>query len=158
MLAVNIVMMGLLFWIFYEDLKERKVTLAVLLLLFVVGSFLNIQQQIWEVFFISSILNLSVVLMVLLVLFIYTKVKLKQPLFEVFGLGDVLFFIFMAISFPTTTFLVLFSTSLIFSFVISVTFQKQLKKFVPLAGLQALFLGLIIGSNQLFDMINLYAF
>lgn len=158
MLAVNIAMMGLLFWIFYEDLKERKVTLAVLLLLFAVGGFLNIQQQIWEVFFISSILNLSVVLMVLLVLSIYTKVKLKQPLFEVFGLGDVLFFIFMAISFPTTTFLVLFSTSLIFSFVISVTFQKQLKKFVPLAGLQALFLGLIIGSNQLFDIINLYAF
>ena len=157
-LAANIVMMGSLFWVFYEDLKERKVTIALLMLLFVVGGFLNIKQQVWEVFLISSILNLAVVFSIILILFVYTKLKLKQSLPEAFGLGDVLFFAFMAISFPTTTFLVLFSCSLIFSFIISISFQKQLKKFVPLAGLQALFLGLILGTNHLFGLMNLYAF
>ena len=52
--------------------------------------------------------------------------------------------------------LVLFATSLLFSFVIAVLFKKTLKKFIPLAGLQALYIGLTLASNQLFHIINLY--
>ena len=156
--AMNILMIALLFWIFYEDIKDRKVTLLILLSVSVLDGFLHGKQQLLEVFFLTTLLNLAVVLLVIFVLFVYTKLKLKIALFEAFGLGDLLFFLCMAISFPTASFLVLFSASLIFSFVVSVVFQKQLKNLIPLAGLQALFLGLIIGTNELFQVTNLYAF
>lgn len=158
MLAINILMVAMLFWVFYEDVKDKKVTLVLLISLFVVGGFLNSQYQIIELFLISSLINFGVILMVTMLLFIYTKVKLKTALFKVFGVGDLLFFAFMAVSFPTTTFLVLFSTSLIFSLILSLIFQKKLQKLIPLAGFQALFLGLIIGANQLLNIVNLYAF
>jgi len=158
MLAINIGMIAMLFWIFYEDVKDKKVTLLLLVSLFVTGGFLNSQYQIIELFLISSLINFGVILMVIILLFIYTKIKLKTELFKVFGVGDLLFFAFMAISFPTTTFLVLFSTSLIFSLLLSLIFQKKLQKLIPLAGFQALFLGLIIGANQLLNIVNLYAY
>ena len=156
-LILQIVMIGMLFWIFYEDLKERKVTLLLLLLLFVLGGFLNSQHQFLEVFLIGMLMNVIVISTVILILFLYAKLKLKTSLFNVFGMGDLLFFVFMAISFPTATFLVLFSTSLLFSFVISIVFKAKLKKLIPLAGLQALYVALIVGVNLLWNVVNLYA-
>lgn len=156
--AISILMIGLLFWVTYEDVKDRKVTLLLLIVLFLTGGFLNSQQLSTELFLISSIINLSVIAMVVFVLFLYVQLKLQTKLFNVFGSGDLLFFAFMAISFPTISFLVLFSISLIFSLLISLAFQKQLKKLVPLAGLQALFLALFLGSNTLFHLVDLYAF
>lgn len=155
-LAINILMIGLLFYVFYEDVKERQVTLLLLLILFLLGGFLNSQQQMIELFLLSSLINLMVVSTIILILFVYSRFKMKTSLFKVFGVGDLLFFVFMAISFPITTFLVLFSASLIFSFSISIVFKKQLKKLIPLAGLQAFFLGCIIGVNLLLNIVNLY--
>ena len=113
--------------------------------------------QIVELLLLSMLMNLLIVSMVVFVLWIYTKLKLKKPLFSVFGLGDLLFFIFLAIGFPIPTFLVLFSASLVFSIIMSIAFKKQLTKWVPLAGLQALFVALVVGVNQLLNITNLYA-
>ncbi len=157
-LAGKILLIGLLFYVFYEDVKERKVTLLLLFTLFVLGGLLNSYHHILELFLISTLINLSVISAIIFILFLYSKFKLKAPLFDVFGVGDLLFFVFMAISFPVSTFLVLFSVSLIFSFVISIVFKEKLKNLIPLAGLQALFLGCVIGVNLLFTITNLYAF
>jgi hypothetical protein len=157
MMALNILMIFLLLWIFYQDMKERQVTLVLLLLLTLVGGFLNYQKQILEIFLISSILNTMVILMVVLILWMYAKFKLKSELFHVFGTGDLLFFFFLAVSFPITTFLVVFSSSLIFSLLVSIALKKRMKKWIPLAGLQALFLSLLVGVNQVFQIVNLYA-
>lgn len=157
MVLANILRIGLLFFVFYEDLKDRKVTLIVLVILMLLGGFIHSQHQYVWVFLLSSLLNLSIILTIILVLYVYANFKLKTSLSEGFGLGDALFFIVMAVSFPTATFLVLFPTSLLFSFVIAVLFKKRLKKLIPLAGLQALYLGLALGSNQWFHIINLYA-
>ena len=154
----NILMLFLLFYVFYEDVKERKVTQLLFIFLFVIGGFLNVRQQIFEAFIINTSINITMVFLIVLILFLYSKFKMNIELFQGFGLGDLLFFLFMAISFPTLSFLVLFSTSLIFSFIVSITFQKKLKELVPLAGLQALFLGFIVGVNQIFSITNLYAF
>jgi hypothetical protein len=157
MVLANILRIGLLFFVFYEDLKDRKVTLIVLVVLMLLGGFIHSQHQYIWVFLLSSLLNLSIILTIILVLYVYANFKLKTSLSEGFGLGDALFFIVMAVSFPTATFLVLFATSLLFSFVIAVLFKKRLKKLIPLAGLQALYLGLALVSNQWFHIINLYA-
>ena len=156
MALANILMIGLLLRVFYEDIKDRKVTFIVLVILLLLGGFIHSQHQNLWVFFLSSLLNLSIVLTIILVLYVYANFKLKTSLSKVFGLGDAFFFIVMAVSFPTATFLVLFATSLLFSFVIAVLFKKTLKKFIPLAGLQALYIGLTLASNQLFHIINLY--
>ena len=156
-LTLQILMIGVLFWVFYEDLKERKVTLLLLLLLFILGGLLNSQRQIIELFLINSLMNLVVVSAIIFILFLYAKLKLKTSLFEVFGVGDLLFFVYMAISFPTATFLVLFSSSLLFSFALSIVFRTKLKKLIPLAGLQALYLALIVGVNLLWNVVDLYA-
>ncbi|MBT6880943.1 MAG: hypothetical protein HOA34_00900 [Flavobacterium sp.] len=156
MALANILMIGLLLRVFYEDIKDRKVTFIVLVILLLLGGFIHSQHQNLWVFFLSSLLNLSIVLTIIMVLYVYANFKLKTSLSKVFGLGDALFFIVMAVSFPTATFLVLFATSLLFSFVIAVLFKKTLKKFIPLAGLQALYIGLTLASNQLFHIINLY--
>jgi len=154
--ALNITMIGLLFWIFYEDVKERSITLVLMILLLVIGGYLNYTKHIIELFLISSLINLLTVSVVVLILWLYSKLKLRTELFKVFGTGDLLFFLFMVISFPTTTFLVMFSSSLVFSFVISLVLRKKMTKWIPLAGLQALFLGLIVGVNQVFGVVNLY--
>jgi hypothetical protein len=156
MALANILMIGLLLRVFYEDIKDRKVTFIVLIILLLLGGFIHSQHQNLWVFFLSSLLNLSIVLTIIMVLYVYANFKLKTSLSKVFGLGDAFFFIVMAVSFPTATFLVLFATSLLFSFVIAVLFKKTLKKFIPLAGLQALYIGLTLASNQLFHIINLY--
>jgi hypothetical protein len=157
MALANILMIGLLLRVFYEDIKDRKVTFIVLIILLLLGGFIHSQHLNAWVFLLSSLLNLSIVLTIIMVLYVYANFKLKTSLSKVFGLGDALFFIVMAVSFPTATFLVLFATSLLFSFVIAVLFKKTLKKFIPLAGLQALYIGLTLASNQLFHIINLYA-
>ena len=156
MALANILMIGLLLRVFYEDIKDRKVTFIVLVISLLLGGFIHSQHQNLWVFFLSSLLNLSIVLTIIMVLYVYANFKLKTSLSKVFGLGDAFFFIVMAVSFPTATFLVLFATSLLFSFVIAVLFKKTLKKFIPLAGLQALYIGLTLASNQLFHIINLY--
>jgi hypothetical protein len=156
MALANILMIGLLLRVFYEDIKDRKVTFIVLVILLLLGGFIHSQHQNLWVFFLSSLLNLSIVLTIIMVLYVYANFKLKTSLSKVFGLGDAFFFIVIAVSFPTATFLVLFATSLLFSFVIAVLFKKTLKKFIPLAGLQALYIGLTLASNQLFHIINLY--
>jgi hypothetical protein len=157
MALANILRIGLLFFVFYEDLKDRKVTLIVLVILMLLGGFIHSQHQYIWVFLLSSFLNLTIILTIILVLYAYANFKLKTSLSEGFGLGDTLFFIVMAVSFPTATFLVLFATSLLFSFVIAVLFKKRLKKLIPLAGLQALYVGLTLAINQWFHIINLYA-
>ena len=156
--ALNILMIVLLLWIFYEDIKQREITLTVMLLLLLLGGFLNFQKQILEIFLINSIVNILVVTMVVGILWVYSKFKLKAGLFEVFGSGDLLFFLFLAVSFPITTFLVIFSSSLIFSLLVSMAIKKSITKWVPLAGLQALFLSVLVGVNQVFGIVNLYAF
>lgn len=156
--TLNILMILLLLWIFYEDLKQRQITLIVILALILLGGFLNYQKQILELFLIHSIINILVVLMVVGILWVYSKLKLKTGLFDVFGSGDLLFFLFLAVSFPITTFLVIFSSSLIFSLLVSIAIKKSMKKWIPLAGLQALFLSVVVGVNLVFGIVNLYAF
>ena len=156
--ALNIVMIVLLIWIFYEDLKNREITTYVMIGLLFIGGFLNFREHIFKIFLISTVINILVISWVVFILWLYAKFELKSNLFKVFGIGDVLFFIFMGVSFPTSTFLVIFSCSLIFSLMISLTFRKKLTKMVPLAGMQALFLVLIVGINLIFELVNLYTF
>mgnify|MGYP000170956549 CR=1 FL=1 len=82
---------------------------------------------------------------------------MKKRIFEVFGQGDLLFFILLGVSLPILSFLMVFVFSLIFSLVVFILLKGRFtKQTVPLAGLQSLFLALTIIANKLFASINLF--
>lgn len=156
-IGLNITFIALLLIVFYQDVKDREVSLMLFLGLLLLGGFLHSQFQLMEVFLLNVIINVAVVSSIVLILFLYTRFVMKKRLFETFGLGDLLFFLILAVSFPIPTFLVVFSCSLLFSFVISMLLKGSMKdKTIPLAGLQALFVLLMITSNLLFEFTNLY--
>jgi Flp pilus assembly protein protease CpaA len=150
-----ILLLGILF---YQDIKERKVSVWILVCGIIVGGSLHFIHQ-NSIVFVSNIgMNLSFVGLIIGVLFLYAKFKLNKKLFDVFGAGDVLFFILLAVSLPILSFLMLFVFSLVFSLLIFMLLKNGFtEKTVPLAGLQSLFLGLVFIANKLTNTIDLYA-
>ena len=141
----------------YQDFKERSVSLYLFMLALIFASFLYYRYTSSYEYFINAIRNLSLVLFIMGILLSYSWFKLKQPLFEVFGLGDALFFLVLAFGFSTTTFIVLFVSSLIFALIVFMAMKPSISnKTVPLAGLQALFLVLLFGVNWMFNLVNFY--
>ncbi len=156
---ITFILICVLLVIFFQDLKERKVSLIAIIAIILLGVYLHFQNSVLEVFVLASLINLFVLLFIGVLLFLYTSFKLQKKLHEAIAIGDFLFFFFLAISFPTITFLVLFSISLIFSLILFLILKPKLKhKTVPLAGLQALFLSLVLMLNSMFSVVNLYAF
>lgn len=154
---LNIAIIALLLWIFYQDIKERKVLLISMITLLFVGGLLHSQYQFFELFLLQIGINIGVVGVVLMLLWLYTHFVMRKRLFEAFGLGDLLFFIIIAVSFPTPTFLVVFCCSLLFSLVLFIALKTSLKEnTIPLAGFQALFIVLLLVSNLLFNFVDLY--
>jgi len=148
----------LLITIFFQDFKERKVSLWIFPLTILLGGYLYYKQTFLQLYAYNLGINLSMLVLLFFIVFLYTKFKLKQSFFSAIGLGDILFFVVYAVSFPTSTFLVLFSCSLIFALLVFLVLKNNLKhSTVPLAGLQALFLCLILFLNLAFKIVNLYA-
>ncbi|WP_299223275.1 hypothetical protein [uncultured Aquimarina sp.] len=103
-------------------------------------------------------MNTGLILSILLVLYLYTLIRIKRPFFkEVFGIGDALFFLALAIAFPTITFIILFVFSLLFSLGIWLIAKNNTKyNTIPLAGYMSLFLILIFMGSWITHKINLY--
>ena len=158
MILIELFFILLLGILFYQDIKERKVSVWVLILGIVTGGIIH---YLWQqpIVFLSNIgLNISFVVLIFIILWGYAKLKLKKNIFEVFGLGDLLFFILLAVSLPLLSFLMVFVFSLIFSLIVFMILKNKLKEqTVPLAGLQSLFLGLVFIANKLFSSIDIYA-
>ncbi|MCK5677024.1 MAG: general secretion pathway protein [Flavobacteriaceae bacterium] len=157
-ILIKIILIFALIGITYQDIKERQVFLWLLVLAGTLMGYLHFQESISLVFLGNILFNFSIVLIIYSSLVFYSFWKLKKSISQTFGLGDLLFFVLLAIGFTTVTFLVLFSFSLIFSLVFYLSVKSKLKiKTVPLAGLQALFIGLIYTTNWMFKLTNLYA-
>lgn len=154
----QIVFLSILFAVFYQDMKERKVYLFFFILGLFCGGLIYYQHSFIEVFLVNISLNTAIISAIALLLFLYTKIVLRKKLSETIGLGDFLFFILLAVSFPTITFLLLFSTSLIFSLLLFLLLKSSFTvKTIPLAGLQAFFLSMMLIINWFFNFVNMYA-
>ena len=158
-LYLEIVFITTLGVLFYQDIKERKVSVWILIISLLLGGTLHFLQQNQEVFIASILMNVTFIALVFGVLCLYARVILQNNIFKVFGMGDLLFFVLLAVSLPILSFLMVFIFSLLFSLLIVVLVKRKFKnKTVPLAGLQSLFLILILLVNKLFPKINIYAF
>ena len=148
----------LLLIIFYQDLKERQVFLLVLLIAIVLGTFMYFKNSLLEIYVLNILTNSMLLLLLIFTIYLYSKLKLKKPFLDSIGLGDLLFFLVLALGYPTVTFLIILSISLIFSSIVFLILKPKLtQKSVPLAGFQALFLFLILFINLIFDVVNIYA-
>ena len=157
LVILKVVLLLCLFIIAFQDFKERNVYLWLLLIAIGLTGFLYFQQSIPQLYLIHILFNFAIIAFIIGVLYLYARFKLQLPLQKTFGFGDVLFFLVLAVGFPTISFIVLFSFSLLFSLLIFVILKKNLKhKTVPLAGFQALFLSLIFLTNWIFNFVNLY--
>ena len=109
---------------------------------------------------INSSVNLFFVGFILVTCYGYTKLKLKQDfLKEVFGLGDLLFFVVICFSFSTVSFLILFVFGLFFSLLLHLIVKKgSTNETVPLAGYLSLFFGVIYVISFICDSTFLYAY
>lgn len=148
----------ILLGIFFQDMKERKVSLYLFIVAMVLGALLYFQKEPQIVFTLNIGVNLGIVLSIFGIIWAYTQLKLKQKISTAFGLGDLLFFCVLAVSMPIVSFLVVFVFSLLFSLIVFKTLKNSLKeKTVPLAGLQALFFACVLGINSYTNFIDLYA-
>lgn len=157
-LLLEILFIVTLGFLFYQDMKERKVSVWILIVGIFLGVLIHFSKQPTIVFLSNVGINCAIVSLIFGVLWLYAKLKLKKRIFEVFGLGDLLFFLLLAMSLPILSFLILFVFSLIFSLVVFIILKSKWKEpTVPLAGLQSLFLSLVFIANKFINSIDIYA-
>lgn len=156
--CIKLLLIFLFLIILYQDYKERLVYWFLYPLIGALG--LVVQYFLLPI---SSILvnvmtNLVVVVFLLLVCYAYTKFR-NLEFKNSFGLGDVLFFVFISCTFSTISFLILFILSLIFSLLLHfILTTKNSDKTVPLAGYMSLFFGAVYGMTFFCESNFLYSF
>jgi hypothetical protein len=158
MLILKTLLIASLGLIFYQDLKERQVYWFLFPVFGVCSALIFYKSTLPELFYVSIGMNFIFISILLLVIFLYSKLKLKSNFKDAFGLGDVLLFIGLIFSFSTISFLVIFVFSLLFALIVH-AFVKQQSKFqsVPLAGYISLFFGITYVFHWLGITSSLYA-
>lgn len=158
MIILKIILISALGLIFYQDLKDRQVYWFLFPLFSICSAILFYNNTLPELFYVAILMNLIFISIVLITLFLYSKLKLKSKLSDVFGLGDALLFIGLIFSFSTISFLVIFVFSLAFALFVHLII-KQYSKFpsVPLAGYMSLFFGMAYISHWVGITSSLYA-
>lgn len=140
-----------------QDFMERKVFVSLFIIPGLIMGIFHLKEVSFNQFISTTVINIGIIIAIVIVLFIYSKFVLKKDFRSTFGLGDFIFFLMLAVGFPTVTFLVIFSFSLLFSATIYFFIKNHLKyKTVPLAGLQAVFISIILITNWVLNLKNLY--
>lgn len=154
------VLIGVFLFIFYQDCKDRKVFWFLYPIVGILVFVLQMQSVTIYPALTNSAINLVLVSFLLLICYLYSRLKLKKAfLDEVLGLGDLLFFIFISFSFSIISFLVLFVFSLLFSLLLHLALKhRDSQSTVPLAGYMALFFGVVYGIGFFCESNFLYAY
>lgn len=140
MIAVQIMISITLFTIFFQDVKAREVYWFLFPILAICAGILFYWNTLPELFLATTLFNLGFVLFLILVVFLYSKWKLKTTMSQTFGLGDILMFIALSFTFSSVSFIVVFVFSLILSLILHLVLKSRSKHdTVPLAGYQGLF-------------------
>ena len=126
-----------------QDIKSRLVYWFCFPLIAVCAGALMYQQTTFNQFLWGLGINLLFVSLLIVVVYVYSKLKIKSNIQDTFGLGDALLFFGLAFSFMSVSFIVLFVFGLIFSLVMHLVIKSKLKQdTVPLAGYLSLFFAL----------------
>jgi len=145
--------------IIYQDLSTREVYWFLFpMLALVLGSLFFLYCPEPMVMLYNSLLNGLLVSGILLTLFLFTKLVLKQKFLDhSFGLGDLFMFYAISVGFPSITFVILLVTCLVGSLGFYIVFKARTKdKSVPLAGLMGFCLLCILMASAVLPIPSLY--
>jgi len=140
-LLTKITLLILFSIVLYQDVKERLVYWFLFPLIGLCCGFLYYSETLAELFIASILINAVFVFLLLFVVYIYSRLKLKTPIFNSIGLGDILLLFGLAFTFSSVSFIVIFICAIIFSLVLHMVFKRN-NSTVPLAGYMGLFFGL----------------
>ena len=135
-----VVLSVVLLSIVYQDFKDREVYFFLYPILFLAVGY-EYYSLGFDVAFNLIAFNLLLVFFMVGLVFLYYYLKkhsLKSFFENVFGLGDLLFFVFLALFFSPANFLLVFNCSLILGLLLSRVFKSFKSRGVPLAGVQAI--------------------
>ena len=133
----------------YQDFKDRLVWWFLYPILGVIGGYFYFEQTFDMVYLYSVGLNLLVTLAIILLVWLYVKMVIKNPFFkEAFGLGDVFLLLAFSLLFPTLSYFVFLFFSILFSIAVHLILKNfRVMKTAPLAGYVALFLIGVYGMS-----------
>lgn len=147
-----------LFSIFLQDWKFRKIHILLPIILFTV-SYLGVILLDHKTKIKFVLINIAFFLVIFLVLVLYMSNKNKKiinPFQNYFGLGDLLFYLSISPLFLLKNYIVFFIVSMLFSIVLELLIlRKKSQKSIPLAGFSGLLLLLIICFESLFHSYKL---
>lgn len=139
-LAIKILLIISFVFAFFQDIKERQIYWFLLPIIAILCGLLFYKNTLHELFFNAILINLVFVSSIIILIFMYSKLKMKSKFYEAIGLGDILLFMGLALSFSTVSFIVIFISSLIFSLILHIVLKrKSTFKTIPLAGYMSLF-------------------
>lgn len=152
----------LLLVVFYQDYKTQLVSwylFPLIAFVFGVNFYMEINQNIIYYIYVVAF-NFSVIVLILLILFLYSKLKMKMSFINTtFGIGDVLILFAVGLGFPSYTFLLLLSLSMLFAIGCYFAFKKKYSyQTVPLAGYMSLFFALLLFMDYMPFFPNLFAY
>ncbi len=140
MILIKLILIVAFILVFIQDYSQRQAFWFLFPAIGILGGMLFYKNTLPELFLVSIQINLLFLAVLLLIIYLYAKLKLKTNLLNTLGLGDLLLFLAVSVSFSTVSFIVLFISALIFSLVLHLILSKPQKAVtVPLAGYMSLF-------------------
>lgn len=155
---ILIVIFGIILW---QDCKERLVYWFLYPLVGILGFSIQLFYTDIYLALINSFINLCFILTVLLILWVYTKLIMKQDLVNKgIGIGDLLFFVFLSFCFSIISFFIFFVCSLLFSLLLYFMLKRKKPELesIPLAGLMSLFFAVVYFSTFFINSSFIFAF
>jgi len=142
MIVIKILLGLSLLIIIIQDFKSRQIWWFLPFLVGLLGGALYFETTLIELYFLNIYVNVLITTSVLLIIYLYNRVKLKMNfLKQVIGLGDIFFMLCFALLFPILSFLNFFSFAILFSLVFYVLLKNTFSKSnIPLAGCMSIFL------------------
>lgn len=157
MVILKIILITTLIMVLFQDIKERQVYWFLFPIVGLCAGILFYQNTLPQLFYATVVINLAFVLILMTVILLYSRLKLKTPISNTFGLGDGLLFFALIFSFSSVSFIILFVFGLIFSLVLHLILKKNSKhQTVPLAGYLSLFFAIAYLSNWIGILESVY--
>lgn len=140
LLVLNIIIVSVLMLMIVQDLKYRlmHVSLPVILFITALVKFFYLEHSLMELGTTVTFLGL-----VLLGLWGYLSLKSRKvinPIDQSIGLGDIAFFVAIIPLFYVTTYMIYFSSGMLFAIICHLVFTKDKERNVPLAGYLSVYL------------------
>ena len=161
LLAAQLTVMICLCLIAFQDFRHRAISWFLIPILFVGFVFVALQTSAWEDYWKELVFNLCVIIIQLVLLTMYMSVKNKKFVNIVnssLGIGDILFFVVLAVVFSPVNFIVFYIASTILTLVgygLFIIIKKE-KTEIPLAGAMASMLLLLMVLNVCIPNMNLH--